>query len=41
MFAKIKNGQISRHSVIFQKGKNCKAFLKIVWAEGFIKLKKK
>jgi small subunit ribosomal protein S8 len=37
MFANIKNGQISGHSVIFQKRKKiCEAFLKILWAEGFI-----
>lgn len=37
MFANIKNGQISRRSIIFQKRKKiCEAFLKILWAEGFI-----
>ena len=37
MFANIKNGQISGHSVILQKRKRiCEAFLKILWAEGFI-----
>ena len=37
MFANIKNGQISGRSVIFQKRKKiCEAFLKILWAEGFI-----
>ena len=37
MFANIKNGQTSGHSVIFQKRqKICEAFLKILWAEGFI-----
>lgn len=37
MFANIKNGQISGRSVIFQRRKKiCEAFLKILWAEGFI-----
>ena len=37
MFANIKNGQMSGHSTIFQKRKKiCEAFLKILWAEGFI-----
>ena len=37
MFANIKNGHMSGHSVIFQKRKKiCEAFLKILWAEGFI-----
>ena len=37
MFANIKNGQMSGHSVIFQKRKKiCEAFLRILWAEGFI-----
>lgn len=37
MFTNIKNGQISRRSVIFQKRKKiCEAFLKILWVEGFI-----
>ena len=38
MFANIKNGQMSGHSVVFQKRKKiCEAFLKILWAEGFFK----
>jgi len=37
MFANIRNGQISGRSIIFQKRKKiCEAFLKILWAEGFI-----
>lgn len=37
MFTNIKNGQMSGHSVIFQKRKKiCEAFLKVLWAEGFI-----
>ena len=37
MFANIKNGQMSRRSIIFQRRKKiCEAFLKILWAEGFI-----
>jgi small subunit ribosomal protein S8 len=37
MFANIKNGQLSKRSVIYQKRKKiCEAFLKILWAEGFI-----
>ena len=37
MFAKIKNGQMAGHNIIFQKRKKiCEAFLKILWAEGFI-----
>ena len=37
MFASIKNGQISGRSVVFQERKKiCEAFLKILWAEGFI-----
>ena len=37
MFANIKNGQLSRRNVIFQRRKKiCEAFLKILWAEGFI-----
>ena len=37
MFANIKNGQMSRHSIIFQKRKKiCEAFLKVLWAEGLI-----
>jgi len=37
MFANIKNGQISGRSVVFQRRKRiCEAFLKVLWAEGFI-----
>jgi small subunit ribosomal protein S8 len=37
MFANIKNGQLSKRSVIYQKRKKiCEAFLRILWAEGFI-----
>lgn len=37
MFANIRNGQISRRNVIIQRRKKiCEAFLKILWAEGFI-----
>ena len=37
MFANIKNGQLSKRSIIFQRRKKiCEAFLKILWAEGFI-----
>lgn len=37
MFANIQNGQINKHNVILQKRKKiCEAFLKILWAEGFI-----
>lgn len=37
MFANIKNGHLSRRSVILQRKKRiCEAFLKILWAEGFI-----
>ena len=37
MFANIKNGQLSRRSIIFQRRKKiCEAFLKILWTEGFI-----
>ena len=37
MFANIKNGQMSGHNVVIQKRKKiCEAFLKILWAEGFI-----
>ena len=37
MFANIKNGQMSGRSVVFQERKKiCEAFLKILWAEGFI-----
>ena len=37
MFANIKNGQITKRSIIFQRRKKiCEAFLKILWAEGFI-----
>ena len=37
MFANIKNGQLSRRSVITQKRKKiCEAFLKLLWNEGFI-----
>lgn len=37
MFANIKNGQLSKRNIIFQRRKKiCEAFLKILWAEGFI-----
>ena len=37
MFANIKNGQISRCSTVLQsRKKNCEAFLKILWVQGFI-----
>ena len=37
MFANIRNGQISGRSIILQKRKKiCEAFLRILWAEGFI-----
>lgn len=37
MFTNLKNGQLSRRNVIFQRRKKiCEAFLKILWAEGFI-----
>lgn len=37
MFTNLKNGQLSKRSVIFQKRKKiCEAFLKILWTEGFI-----
>lgn len=37
MFANIKNGQLSRRNIIFQKRKKiCENFLKILWSEGFI-----
>ena len=37
MFANIKNGQMSGHNVILQRRKKiCEAFLKVLWAEGFI-----
>ena len=37
MFANIKNGQLSKHNIIFQKRKKiCEAFLKVLWNEGFI-----
>lgn len=37
MFANIKNGQLSKRSVIFQRRKKiCELFLKILWTEGFI-----
>jgi small subunit ribosomal protein S8 len=37
MFTSIKNGQLSRRSIIFQRRKKiCEAFLKILWTEGFI-----
>ena len=37
MFANIKNGQLVRRNVIFQRRKKiCEEFLKILWAEGFI-----
>lgn len=37
MFANIKNGQLSRRHVVYQKRKKiCENFLKILWIEGFI-----
>lgn len=37
MFANIQNGQMSGHTIIYQRRKKiCEAFLKILWAEGFI-----
>ena len=37
MFTNIKNGQISRRNTVFQERKKiCEAFLKLLWAEGFI-----
>lgn len=37
MFANIKNGQLSRRSVIIQERKKiCEAFLKVLWNEKFI-----
>ena len=37
MFTNLKNGQLSKRSVILQKRKKiCEAFLKILWTEGFI-----
>ena len=37
MFANIKNGQLSKRTIIIQKRKKiCEAFLKILWNEKFI-----
>jgi small subunit ribosomal protein S8 len=37
MFANIKNGQLSKREIIFQRRqKNCETFLKILWSENFI-----
>ena len=37
MFTNIKNGQLSKRNIIFQRRKKiCEAFLKILWAERFI-----
>ena len=37
MFANIKNGQLNKCDIIFQRRKKiCEAFLKILWNEGFI-----
>lgn len=37
MFANIKNGQLTKHSFIYQaRKKTCESFLKILWQEGFI-----
>jgi small subunit ribosomal protein S8 len=37
MFANIKNGQLAKRKIIFQKKKKiCESFLQILWSEGFI-----
>ena len=37
MFTAIRNGQIAKKNVIYQRNvKNCENFLKVLWNEGFI-----